>query len=89
MSNKKYAVVIYRNFDTHTPVYLFDDHKTAHRYLCNIFKNEKNKYRDKWSIFSGISIDEEHTYCEENFAQLQYDSGDFSHYILTEANDLT
>jgi hypothetical protein len=79
----KYAVVVYQNFDADTPIYLFDSYAKAKEYLHDMWEHCYNTELAE----SIIDIDEEQTYHEDDFAQIQWVDGDCMLFILTATSE--
>lgn len=79
----KYAVIMYHSFDTDTPVYLFDSYEKAKEYLHNLWQD----YYNTELAESVVEINENETYHEDDFAQVQWMDGCYTQFILTYTSD--
>ena len=70
----KYAVVVYSSFDSDICVYLFHDYNSACEYLAKMWKYCYDLEMDDCPE----RVDPDGTYCNENYAQIQWDErGDY------------
>ena len=74
----KYGVVVYCNFDTDVTIYLLDDYAKAQQYLHDLWEECYNQELAE----SLIDIDEEETYHEDDYAQIQWVDGDYMCFAL-------
>lgn len=74
----KYGVVVYYSFDPDVTIYLLDDYAKAQQYLHDLWEEGYNQELAE----SLIDIDEEETYHEDDYAQIQWADGDYMCFVL-------
>lgn len=74
----KYCVIIYHNFDADIPIYMFDTYEKAKEYLYDVWKYYCNE-----EITARSGIEEDLTYYEDEFAQIKWNDGCCTQFILT------
>lgn len=74
----KYAVIINYSFDADITIYVLDDHVKAQRYLHDLWEECYNQELAE----SLIDIDEQGTYHEDDYAQIQWIDGDCMCFVL-------